>query len=271
MRILGVNFEWRNTLSAIQGVTFPTTLFTFPASPSSYVVMCRGVDLSAFPGTLVAPFGATSFVFENCKVNASMTRLGSTAVVGYAADPVITVNCDSGATNYKSTRDEYSGGQTTETSITRVGGATDGTTPSSIKIATNAQATFLTPYRMLRLAAWNDVTGANRTVTICGTINSASLPKDDEIWMDVQYLGDAASSRASFKSTSKSHPLATGAAVSSDGSTWNGGGSGAGWSTFKLVATLTSPQPQMKGYVYASVRAAKAGVTYYIDPKITLN
>ena len=54
-------------------------------------------------------------------------------------------------------------------------------------------------------------------------------------------------------------------AVSSDSSTWNGGGSGAGWSPFKLVATLSSPQPQMKGWIYATVRAAKASTTYYLD------
>ena len=60
------------------------------------------------------------------------------------------------------------------------------------------------------------------------------------------------------------------AAVASDGSTWNGGGSGAGWSPFKLTATLSSPQPGLAGYLYARVRAAKASATFYIDPKIVL-
>jgi len=269
IKLQNAGFEWRNTASAIQG-TVPTTLFV-PSSTLSNTLICRGLDLSALSTTLVAPGSATPYVFEDCKFNASMTRLGLASSIGYAADPVVTVRCDSGATNYKATRDEYAGSQSTETSITRVGGATDGTTPTSIKIATNAQATFLTPYRMLRLATWSDVTGANQTVTVCGTINSASLPKNDEIWMDVQYLGSSGSPVASFKTTCKSHPLAANAAVSSDGSTWNGGGSGAGWSPFKLVATLTSPQPQMKGYVYASIRAAKASTIYYIDPQVTLS
>jgi Concanavalin A-like lectin/glucanases superfamily len=218
-----VNFEWRNTSSAIQGATLPTSLFSTLAGVSSYMV-CRGVDFSAFSGQLLASNSPSTvpIVFEDCKFNASMTRYGASNTVGYAGTPLVTVRCDSGATNYKSTRDEYSGSQITETSITRVGGATDGTTPQSTKIVTNAQAAFLTPYRMLRLAQWNDVTGANRTVTVCGTINSASLPLNDEIWMDVQYLGSSSSPIASFKSTCKSHPLATGAAVASDGSTWNG-------------------------------------------------
>jgi hypothetical protein len=268
-----MNFEWRNTPSAIQGATLPTQLFVPNFLGAGTSAVCRGVDFSAYSGQLMMnnPASTAPLVFEDCKFHASMTRYGTTATTGYPSAPVITVRCDSGATNYKATRDEYSGSQVTETSITRVGGATDGTTPTSDKIVTNAQAAFLAPFRMLPLAIWNEVTGADVTVTVYGTINSASLPLNDEIWMDVQYLGSSGSPIASIKTTSKSHPLATGAAVSSDGSTWNGGGSGAGWSPFKLVATLTSPQPQMKGYIYASVRAAKASATYYIDPLPTLS
>jgi hypothetical protein len=273
LRVFNGYFEWRNTPNAIQGSTFPTTLFNtsvFGGIPGCQCV-CRGVDFSAFPNQLVVntQLAAAPLIFEDCKFHASMTRYGTAS--GYGAAPVVTSRCDSGVTNYKSTRDEYAGSQISETSITRVGGATDGTTPQSTKIVTNAQATFLTPYRMLRLAQWNDVTGADRTVTVCGTINSASLPTDGELWMDVQYLGSSSSPVASFKTTAKAHPLSTAAAIASDGSTWNGGGSGAGWSPFKLVATLTSPQPQQKGYVYVSVRAAKPSTTYYIDPQITIN
>jgi hypothetical protein len=233
---------------------------------------CRGIDFSAFSGQLFAnqPVSAAPVVFEECKFHASMTRYGTTNVGGYPATPVITVRCDSGATNYKATRDEYAGSQVTETSITRVGGATDGTTPTSDKIVTNAQAAFLTPYRMLPLAIWSETTGADDIVTVHGTVNSASLPNNDEIWMDVQYLGSSGSPIASFKTTCKSHPLAAAAAVSSDGSTWNGGGSGAGWSPFKLVTTLTSPQPQMKGFIYINVRIGKTSGTCYIDPLPTL-
>jgi hypothetical protein len=266
IRLNSVNFEWRNTASAVQGATLPTVLLAINTLNPAYVV-CRGVDFSAFSGQLFMnnPTSPVPLVFEDCKFHASMTRYGTSTTSGYSSAPVITVRCDSGATNYKSTRDEYAGSQITETSITRVGGATDGTTPTSDKIVTNSQAAFLTPYRMLPLAIWNETTGANVTVTVYGTINAGSLPLNDEIWMDVQYLGSSGSPIASFKSSCKSHPLAAGAAVSSDGSTWNGGGSGAGWTPFKLVATLTSPQPQMKGFIYITVRAAKPSATYYID------
>jgi hypothetical protein len=270
--LASASFEWRNTPSAIVGATLPTNLITGTGASEFISFACRGVDFSALSTTLLSLLATVPIVFEDCKFHASVTRysVANATAVGYPNSPMITVRCDSGATNYKSTRDEYAGAQTTETSITRVGGATDGTTPTSDKIVTNALATFLTPYRMLPLAIWNEVTGADVTVTVYGTVNSASLPNNDEIWMDMQYLGSSGSPIASFKSTSKSHPLAANAAVSSDGSTWNGGGSGAGWSPFKLVATLTSPQPAMKGFVYINVRVGKTSGTCYLDPLPTL-
>jgi hypothetical protein len=271
--VRNVNFEWRNTPSAIQG-TMPTTLFT--TQPSGMPVMvCRGVDFSAFSGLLLnnnTPT-ITPFVFEDCKFHASMTRYG-TSTGGYWSQPVVTVRCDSGATNYKATRDEYSGAQTTETSITRVGGATDGTTPTSDKIVTNAQATFLTPYRMLPLAIWNDTTGADVTVTVYGTVNAGSLPLNDEIWMDVQYLGSSGSPQASFKSTCKSHPLAAGAAVAADSSTWNNTTiSAVTWeaasvtavtlSGGNLVATNTGTTSTDQGAKVASADAKNSGKYYF--------
>jgi hypothetical protein len=264
--IRSLHFEWRNTPNAIAGATIPLALFAPTAANIAYMT-CRGVDFSALNTQLLQSnmTVAVPFVFEDCKFNPSLTRYG-TSNSGYFTAPLITTRCDSAGTNYKGTRDEYSGSQVTEIAITRVGGATDNTTPASDKIVTNTQCSFPTPYRLMSLPIWNDTIGANVTVTVYGTINAALLPNNDEIWIDVQYLGSAASPLASFKSSGKSHVLAAAAPVAADGSVWNGGGSGAGWTPFKLVATLTAPQPQMKGYMYVAVRAAKPSTTYYIDP-----
>ena len=40
---------------------------------------------------------------------------------------------------------------------------------------------------------------------------------------------------------------------------------------FRLVVVLSSPQPQMAGYLRATVKAAKVSTTFYIDPAITLS
>jgi hypothetical protein len=270
VQLRSASFEWRNTPSALQGAIIPTALFSTGGYSMSAV--CRGVDFSAFTGQLFQnnPINNVPLVFEDCKFNSSMARYGTTTAAYYSSTPLITVRCDSGATSHKATRDEYAGSQSVDTEITRVGGATDGIIPVSHKIVTNAQATFLTPYRMLQLSKDNDRVGEDVTVTVYGAVNAAVLPKNDELWMDVQYLGSASSPIATFKSTCKSHPLAAGAAVASDGSTWNGMPA-TGWTPFKLVAVLTSPQPQLPGYIYANVRAARPSATYYIDPRPELS
>jgi hypothetical protein len=95
-------------------------------------------------------------------------------------------------------------------------------------------------------------------------------PNNDDIWLDVEYLGSSSFPVGTIVTTTKANLLAANAAVASDSSTWNGGGSGAGWTPFKLVATLSSPQPGMAGYLHARARAAKPATTYYVDPQIAL-
>jgi hypothetical protein len=182
------------------------------------------------------------------------------------------VRCDSGATAYKSARYQYEGTETTEPSITRVGGASDPTGQAqSRKIVTTANSQWLRPFKAEPYAIWNPTTGANVTVTVYGTINAGALPNNDDIWLEVEYLGSSASPLGTIVMTTKSNLLAANAAVASDASTWNGGGSGAGWSPFKLTTTLSAPQPGMAGYLNARVRAAKASTTFYLDPKVVLS
>ena len=138
---------------------------------------------------------------------------------------------------YKSARYQYEGTETTETSITRVGGAADPTgQQQSRKIVTTANSQWLRPFKAEPYAIWNAVTGANVTVTVCGTVNAGALPNNDDIWMDVEYLGSSSTPLGTIVNTTKANLLAANAAVASDSSSWNGGGSGAGWSPFKLTS-----------------------------------
>ena len=97
------------------------------------------------------------------------------------------------------------------------------------------------------------------------------LPNNDDIWMDVEYLGSSLTPLGTIVNTTKSNLLATNAPVASDSSTWNGGGSGAGWLPFKLVATLSSPQPGLPGYIHVRPKVAKPSSTFWIDPQIGLS
>ena len=154
----------------------------------------------------------------------------------------------------------YEGTETTETSITRVGGAVDPTGQAQTrKIVTTANAQWLRPFQAEPYAIWNTVTGATVTVTVYGTINAGAVPNNDDIWLEVEYLGSSATPLGTIVTTTKATLLAS---QCGGGVGWLDAGtaaaSGAGWSPFKLVATLSSPQPGMAGYIDVRVRAAKA-------------
>jgi hypothetical protein len=261
---------WQNTGQILaSGSAVPTTLFFSSNNGQQPTVILEALDLSQINTTITnsVPWVMGAITIKDCKLNASVI-IGTTAL----GQTVQLVRCDSGATGYKSARYTYDGTETTETSITRVGGAADPTGQAqSRKIVTTANSQWLRPFKAEPYAIWNPRTAANVTVTVCGTINAGALPNNDDIWLEVEYLGSSASPLGTIISTTKSNLLASNAAVASDSSTWNGGGSGAGWSPFKLVATLSAPQPGMAGYIHVRIRTAKPSTTYYLDPQVVLS
>jgi hypothetical protein len=260
-------FTWQNTGPVlVSGSSVPVT-FLAPSSVAGPMVL-EALDLSQLSGSLCSNSTIiTNLLIKDCKLHASATVDTPTA----PGSTLQLVRCDSGATAYKSTRYAYEGTETTETSITRVGGAVDPNTQAQTrKIVTTANAQWQRPFTAEPYAIWNPTTGSNVIVTVYGTINAGAVPNNDDIWIEVEYLGSGSTPLGSLVNTTKANLLTTNAAVASDGSSWNGGGSGAGWSPFKLTTTLSSPQPGLSGYIDVRVRAAKATTTYYIDPKIVL-
>jgi hypothetical protein len=264
------NFVWQNTGQVLAaGSSVPTNLIAQTANGRMSDIILEALDLSQVTSVfLTGNVSQGNWVIKDCKLNASMT-LPNPANSGQT---IQLVRADSGATAYKSARYSYEGTETTETSITRVGGSVDPAGQAQTrKIATTANAQWSRPFRAEPYAIWNSVTGANVTVTIYGTINAAAVPNNDDIWMTLVYLGSSLTPVGSFARTNKANILTAGTPVSTDNSVWNGGGSGAGWSPFKLTLTLSSPQPAMAGYIYARIRAAKPTTTFYIDPKVVLS
>ena len=137
-----------------------------------------------------------------------------------------------------------------ETTIVRTGGASDGTTPIAWKIVTTANCTYSLPFECPPIAIWNDTTGSAVTATVEGIWGGGAVPHDDEIWLDVEYLGDASSPQGSFVNDGKADLLTTAANQTSSSETWGGS-----TTKFKLAVTFT---PQQKGWVYARVKCAKA-------------
>jgi hypothetical protein len=265
-----VRFTWQNTAQVLAtGSSVPTNLFGQPAAGTFGELVLETLDLSQWTSVFaMANNSLGNWIVKDCKLNAAAT-FPTPFVTG---NVIQVIRSDGGATAYKSARYAYEGTETTETSITRVGGASDPTGQAqSRKIVTTANSQWLRPFKAEQYAIWNTRTAANVTVTVYGTINAGAVPNNDDIWMEVEYLGSSSFPTGTIVNTTKANLYSANAAVASDGSTWNGGGSGAGWSPFKLTTTLSSPQPGMAGYVMARVRAAKTSTTWYIDPQIVLS
>jgi hypothetical protein len=271
--VLFSQFIWQNTGQVlVSGSSVPANLLAATASGGlQNNITLEALDLSQLTGNLfsASQTNYTNLMIKDCKTNAAATIQTPAQNSGTT---VQLVRSDSGATGYKSARYQYEGVETTETSITRVGGASDPAGQSqSRKIVTTANINWLRPFKAEPYAIWNPTTAANVTITILGTINAGALPNNDDIWIEVEYLGSASFPIGTIKTTTKASVLAANAAVASDGSTWNGGGSGAGWTPFKLSAVLSSPQPGFAAFIEVRVRAAKASTTYYIDPLVVLS
>lgn len=255
---------WRATASAITGGTVPTNCFNFSAARGGKWLV-QGVDLSALGSgqTLVNSNSSTeapTIQLMDCKLGASVTVAATPA--NHGGPQTDLVRCDSGATNYRTERYRFEGTQTVETTIVRTGGASDGTTTIAHKIITTADSKWVLPFEALPIAIWNDST-ASVTVTVYGIWGGGAVPNNDDIWMDVEYLGSALTPQGSFATSTKADNLATASALTTDTSTWGGS-----TTKFKMTATFT---PAQKGAIYIYIKAAAASSTFYIDPKPVLS
>jgi hypothetical protein len=252
---LSCRFTWRDTASALPG-SAPTTLFT-----SVGEVFIEGVDLSALGSgkTIVGAIANArrSALLKDCKLGGSVTVAGTPTSNGSVVN---LIRCDSGDTNYRTEKYDYTGTLTTETTIVRTGGASDGTTPIAWKVITTANSERIYPFVCFPISIWNETTGSAVTVTV--ECRGAATPNIDEVWMDVEYLGTSGFPQGNFATSGHADLLATGTACTSSSESWGGS-----TSSFKLVKAIT---PQEKGPITAYIKVAKASSTYYIDPKITL-
>lgn len=258
-------FTWKNTPSALQGSAVPTTLITYTSGVPS-IIELRGVDLSAAGSgkTLFTNSGSTAvpeIKLLDCKLNASVTIQGAPG--GPGAHQLDTWRAGASGVNYNVFSNRYQGTLVEELTIVRTGGASDGTTPLAWKIVTTANSHWESPFESPPIVLWNDTTGSSVTATVQGIWGGGAVPNDDEIWLEVEYLGDASSPKGSFVNDSKATSLTTAAGQTAGSGTWGGS-----TTKFALGVSFT---PQQKGWILARVKAAKASSTFYVDPKVTLS
>lgn len=207
---------WLNTPSAILG-TVPTTLLN--AAPS--VGTFRGVDLSALTGTLMTPVAGAvgKLLLDSCRIASGLTRYGAPGTTTTSADEIELVNCFDGA-NIISERHTPAGDLTTNRTTTLTGGAQDDIGLFSHQLVSSARSDMLA---MTLDSFWMDVenafTGGSRTATV--EIISSSTLNNTDIALQLEYLGTAGSSLATFAS-SLPNALTASAALPTSTAVWNG-------------------------------------------------
>jgi hypothetical protein len=118
------------------------------------------------------------------------------------------------------------------------------------------------------IVKWNETVGSSVSVTVEFLSDDGTTLYDDDVWMEVEYLGTSGQALASVDRDSLKANFAatraeceTGAGVGA----WTGETGGA--KSYKLVSTFT---PQEIGYFRAVVKLAKASATIYVDPLLTI-
>lgn len=239
-------------------------------------VEISGVDLSNAASTLqIFPnSGMGRSIIRNCKLPASWSgTLCGTGVTssGYRCEMH---NCDSGDTNYRMIVQDESGQAVSDTGVYRDSGASDGTTGLSWKMTTTSSADFsVSVFKSPEIVRWNETTGSSVTATVEIVHDGAAAFTDEEVWLEVMYLGTSGYPLGSWTSDAKADVLAAASAQMTSLATWTGDtGTGPNgsttWHQLKLSVTFI---PQGKGFIHARVCMGVKGKTVYVDPLVTVS
>lgn len=292
--MMNCNLDWRGG-SVVSGSATPSSVFLNSNSPpSSGRIEVSGVDFSNF-GSSVVFFSATapsnsaaaeaSGILRNCRLPASWA---GSLVSGTFGAPMLRYemhNCDSADTNYRLWVEGYEGSIKHESTIVKTGSDS----AQSIKmVSAGPQGSPTVPVTSFptvtlkspEISRFYTPTGSPVspiTVTV-DIVQDGGSPapialKDDEIWLEVQYLGTSGVPLASFltdcKGGSSSMPfgdaLEDAADQTASSATWSGTTQP---TKQKLEVTFT---PQEAGYIHAVVHLAKPGTTVYVDPDLQIS
>lgn len=210
-----------------------------------------------------------SFVIRNCRLPASWVgTLVTTQQAGAVAEMY---NTDFSDTNYRSQIQTFYGSIFSETVIVRSGGASDGTTPLSLRMASGSLV-YPQALASQEIAVWNESTGSPVTVTVQivhdaqGSGTGGRL-RNDECWLDVSYPGTSGFPLGVRITDAVADVIAAPADQADSAATWTTTGLATPIEQ-ELSVTFT---PQEKGWFIARVMLAKASSTVYVDPLATVS
>lgn len=257
------NLRWDGG-SVLSGSAALTSLLRGGGIGRRNLMIIEGVDLSNIgttAGILIEGTNAANVMLRNCKLPASWS---GTLVQSGTITPAHRSemwNCDNDDTQYKVWIEDYAGTIREEATLVKTGSAA----AQSIKMTASANAEY--PGITLRspeISRRNTAVGSSKTVTVDILHDSATNLKDNEVWLEVQYLGTSGFPISTFISDAKTDVLATAADQTTSSATWTTSGM-SNANKQKLAVTFT---PQEAGYFQAVVHLALASKVIYVDPDL---
>jgi hypothetical protein len=246
------------------GSTFMNPLF----NPAGNLTV-TGFDFSNLPSSYDLTWHTTAVsnrvIYRDCKMPSSWSGSPYSAPTGGSIGMLH--NSDSGDTNYFLYTVSYAGVVVHETTRVRTGGATDGTTPLSWKMTSSSNASW--PGSLVaspEIVVWNDAVGVSKTATVEILSDSATSLTDDDIWLEVVYLGTSGVPLGSLVTDTASTFTVAASNQTPSYVTWTTTGM-TNPNKQKLSVTFT---PQEKGFIHATVKLAKASTTVYVCPKLVI-
>lgn len=207
-----------------------------------------------------SPWGRA--LFRDCSIGSGVSL--TTGSRSHLAGPVAKmINCDSADTTTRMQLAPVGGNIYSDTAVTVPGGP-----PVSWRMVSNANVreAFL-PLVTDWMSVWNEAVGSPVTLTVEIVHDSATALTDAQVWLEVEYLGTAGSTRGTLLSDRRSSLVATAVNQPSDTTTWSGTSGFANENKQKLEVTFT---PARVGFVNARVYLAAASKTIYVNPDPTV-
>jgi len=253
--------------SMLSGGASPTKLFE---TQDMADILLDGFDMSNLSSTfnfIAETDSNINLVARNCKLPTSWSGVLNSSTPGPGSTYSL-MNSDSADTNYRLRWEVQFGTIVHETTLVKTGGASDGTTPISWDMTTNANAEW--SHQTLdssEIVRWNETVGSSVTLTVDILHDSVTNLQNDEIWLEVQYLGTSGFPLSLFADDAAADYVATPADQTTSGSSWTTTGM-TNPNEQELSVTIA---PQEKGYFIAKVRMAKASYTVYVDPLLQIS
>ena len=263
-------FDWRGGTLTVTG-TEPSVLI----NPSSRTTSMRfaGVDLSDYAGSFIdsSDLGIMRLELHHCLLNSSFAL--QDGALSNGSSQLLMSGCDDTTGNklYRMEYETFYGTVQEDAAIfVTIGGASDGTTPISWKMDTNANATeFFEPLISPPIILWLDTTVEQVLTVQCNWDEVSTNPiQNDEIWLEVEFLSASGDTESDIKSDGLANPLEAPVNQTTATTLWDGDGGFSDQEAFTLDVTITPGRVGLAiGRVHMGGRAGAA--TIYVDPKMT--